>query len=50
MNSAQVLIQVLLAREAFSRVTLAVGVRAVHRLLGATVLAVNFTFVSKKTP
>lgn len=47
-HAAEVLVQVLLAREALAGVALAVGMRAVDRVLGPAVLVVNFALVSKE--
>lgn len=47
-HSTKMLVEVLLPREALARVALAVGMRAVDSLLGAAVLAVDFTLVAKQ--
>ena len=43
------LVEVLLARESLARVSLAVGMGTVNRVLGTAVLAMNFTLVSQET-
>lgn len=49
MTPPQVLVQVLLAREAFARVPLAGWMRAVERVLGPPVLCVNLALMTQKT-